>query len=46
MKKEVIVVKTKKDTYGLSAPSITVTVMPSNRSEKAKCFDSAGSIEK
>ena len=38
--------KTKKDTSGLPAPSVTVTVMPSNRSEKAKCFDSAGSIEK
>ena len=41
-----MVVKTKKDTSGLPAPSVTVTVMPSNRSEKAKCFDSAGSIEK
>ena len=38
--------KTKKDTSGLPAPSVTVTVMPSNRSEKAKCFDSAGSVEK
>ena len=38
--------KTKKDTSGLPAPSVTVTVMPSNRSEMAKCFDSAGSVEK
>ena len=45
LKQEVMVVETKKDTSGIPAPAVTVTVMPSNRSQKAECFDSTGSIE-
>ena len=38
-------VETKKDTSGLPAPAITVTVMPSNRSQKAARFHSSSSVE-
>ena len=45
LKQEVMVVETKKDTSGLPAPAITVTVMPSDRSQKAACFHSSSSVE-